>query len=185
MLTLQTTIVYVNSRRLILISDNLSFILPVFSTGGGKKATPCTITSFLCLSEIDEVRDLSPAYVMIVLMFIVSTGLCVLLFFLRRASRVGERVIDIFVLFLGDLHISHTIDLCVLVLFGFICFFQMYSFDLQFPDPIINQFSEPTGTFEPVYLDDLGVCVCVCVWCVCVCVWCVCVCVCACVCVCV
>ncbi|XP_071315695.1 uncharacterized protein [Trachinotus anak] len=32
---------------------------------------------------------------------------------------------------------------------------RTYSFDLQRPDPIINQFTEPTGTFEQVYLDDL------------------------------
>ncbi|XP_050931715.1 uncharacterized protein LOC108873695 [Lates calcarifer] len=32
---------------------------------------------------------------------------------------------------------------------------RTYSFDLQRQDPIINQFNEPTGTFEPVYLDDL------------------------------
>ncbi|XP_056225275.1 uncharacterized protein LOC130164515 [Seriola aureovittata] len=32
---------------------------------------------------------------------------------------------------------------------------RTYSFDLQRPNPIINQFNEPTGTFEPVYLDDL------------------------------
>ncbi|XP_040886742.1 uncharacterized protein LOC121176750 isoform X2 [Toxotes jaculatrix] len=32
---------------------------------------------------------------------------------------------------------------------------RTYSFDLQRPDHIINQFNEPTGTFEPVYLDDL------------------------------
>ncbi|XP_029381819.1 uncharacterized protein LOC115058570 [Echeneis naucrates] len=33
---------------------------------------------------------------------------------------------------------------------------RSYSFDLHRPDPIINQFNEPTGTgFEPVYLDDL------------------------------
>ncbi|XP_039996359.1 uncharacterized protein LOC120797120 [Xiphias gladius] len=32
---------------------------------------------------------------------------------------------------------------------------RSYSFDLQRQDPMIQQFSEPTGTFETVYLDDL------------------------------
>lgn len=32
---------------------------------------------------------------------------------------------------------------------------RTYSFDLHRPNPNVNQFSEPTGTFEPVYLDDL------------------------------
>ncbi|XP_034424855.1 uncharacterized protein LOC117751914 [Hippoglossus hippoglossus] len=47
------------------------------------------------------------------------------------------------------------IALCV-ILFFLRRASRTYSFDLQFPDPIINQFSEPIGTFEPVYLDDLA-----------------------------
>ncbi|XP_053271731.1 uncharacterized protein LOC128429895 [Pleuronectes platessa] len=47
------------------------------------------------------------------------------------------------------------IALCV-ILFFLRRASRTYSFDLQFPNPIINQFSEPIGTFEPVYLDDLA-----------------------------
>lgn len=36
-------------------------------------------------------------------------------------------------------------------------FVQTYSFDLQRPSPV-NRHNEPIGTFEPVYLDDLGAC---------------------------
>lgn len=96
----------------------------------------------------------------LVLIIVVIIILCVILYFLRRVSRVGQQVVEMDRSFLVlpdfplcHIFISHLSHLCV----------QTYSFDLQRPDPTINQFNEPTGTgFEPVYLDDLGVFFCVC-----------------------
>ncbi|XP_029938817.1 uncharacterized protein LOC115381505 isoform X1 [Salarias fasciatus] len=57
------------------------------------------------------------AYVLLVLIILVIIALCVILYFLRKASK-------------------------------------SYSFELQRPSPS-NDLVQPTGTFEPVYLDDL------------------------------
>ncbi|XP_019965782.2 serine-rich adhesin for platelets [Paralichthys olivaceus] len=92
------------------------------STGGteGKATVPMTTaSSSQTPGETENSDNSSWGYVIIALICIAIIALCVILFFLRRASR-------------------------------------MYSFDLQFPDPITNHFNGPTGTFEPVYLDDLA-----------------------------
>nr|XP_019965782.1 PREDICTED: uncharacterized protein LOC109644775 [Paralichthys olivaceus] len=96
------------------------------STGGtegtavGKATVPMTTaSSSQTPGETENSDNSSWGYVIIALICIAIIALCVILFFLRRASR-------------------------------------MYSFDLQFPDPINNHFNGPTGTFEPVYLDDLA-----------------------------
>ncbi|XP_026179314.1 probable serine/threonine-protein kinase dyrk2 [Mastacembelus armatus] len=50
------------------------------------------------------------------------------------------------------------IILVIIILCVILCLLRrasrMYSFDLQRPNPV-NNLNEPTGTFEPVYLDDL------------------------------
>lgn len=111
----------------------------------------------LCLS-------LSLGYVVLVLIIIVIIILCIILYLLRRASRVRKRngsrncfLCALPLLIILQLKQVHTHHVCLLVSCLLFCLFvQTYSFDLQRPNPV-GHLNQPTGTFEPVYLDDLGV----------------------------
>lgn len=88
----------------------------------------------------------SAGYVMLVLIIVLIVGLCVVLYMLRRNSRV--RLTD-------KKRLQFTSSILALHWMIDVLHFQTYSFDLQRPLPV-NYANEPTGTFEPVHLDDLG-----------------------------
>ncbi|XP_061565722.1 uncharacterized protein LOC133420143 isoform X2 [Cololabis saira] len=68
-------------------------------------------------TQLPQSASSTPGFVALAFIILVIIVLCVVLYFLRKASRT-------------------------------------YSFDLHRPSPM-SRHSEPTGTFEPVYLDDL------------------------------